>query len=57
MNYKEIIKELIIKDLIKTYGEIPGIENLIVVKENKDITKGQYSVSLHALANFLKSGI
>jgi hypothetical protein len=54
MNYKEIIKELIIKDLIKTYGEIPGIENLIVVKENKDITKGQYSVSLHALANFLK---
>ena len=48
---KEIIKELIIKDLISTYGPIEGIEHLIQVHENKDLTKGEYSVSFHAFAN------
>ena len=51
---KEIIKELIIKDLISTYGPIEGIEELIQVRENKDIFKGEYSVSFHAFANALK---
>lgn len=48
---KEIIKELIIKDLISTYGPIEGIEQLIQVHENKDLTKGEYSISFHAFAN------
>lgn len=48
---KEIIKELIIKDLISTYGPIEGIEKLIQVRENKDLTKGEYSVSFYAFAN------
>lgn len=50
-NMKEIIKELIIKDLISTYGSIEGIELLIHVRENKDLSKGEYSVSFHAFAN------
>jgi hypothetical protein len=50
-NMKEIIKELIIKDLISTYGPIDNIEPLIQVRENKDLTKGEYSVSFHAFAN------
>lgn len=48
---KEIIKELIIKDLISTYGPIDNIEQLIQVRENKDLSKGEYSVSFHAFAN------
>ena len=48
---KEIIKELIIKDLVSTYGPIEGIENLIQVRKNKDIFNGEYSVSFHAFAN------
>lgn len=48
---KEIIKELIIKDLISTYGPIDNIEQLIQVRENKDLSKGEYSISFHAFAN------
>ena len=51
MNMKEIIKKLIIDDLISTYGHIEGIEDLIQVRENKDLSKGEYSVSFHAFAN------
>jgi len=51
INMKEIIKELIIKDLISTYGQIDNIEQLIQVRENKDLSKGEYSISFHAFAN------
>ena len=51
INMKEIIKELIIEDLISTYGPIDGIEQLIQVRENKDLSKGEYSISFHAFAN------
>ena len=50
---KEFIKQQIIKDLTELYGPIAGIENMIQVKENKDLSKGNFSVSFHAVANAL----
>ena len=50
---KEFIKQQIIKDLIEKYGPIEDIENMIQVKDNKDLSKGNFSVSLHAVANAL----
>ena len=52
---KEFIKQQIIKDLTELYGPIEGIENMIQVKENKDLSKGNFSVSLHAVANALNN--
>ena len=51
---KEIIKDLIIKDLISTYGPIDNIEQLIQVRENKDLSKGEYSISFHAFVNAIR---
>jgi len=50
---KEFIKQQIIKDLTEMFGPIAGIENMIQVKENKDLSKGNFSVSFHAVANAL----
>ena len=50
---KDFIKQTIIAHLTETYGYIDNIENLIQVKENKDISKGNYSISFHAFANAL----
>ena len=50
---KEFIKQQIIKDLTELFGPIAGIENMIQVKENKDLSKGNFSVSFHAVANAL----
>ena len=47
---KEFIKQQIIKDLTELYGPIDGI---IQVKENKDLSKGNFSISLRAVANAL----
>lgn len=48
---RDFIKQTIIAHLIEAYGHIDNIENLIQVKENKDISKGNYSISFHAFAN------
>lgn len=50
---KDFIKQTIIAHLTETYGYIDNIENLIQVKENKDISNGNYSISFHAFANAL----
>lgn len=51
MNYKEIIKEQLVQVLKKDFPHIKNIENLVEVKECKDLSKGDFCVSLHKLAN------
>ena len=48
---KDIIKKTLIEILTKDFGHVDNIDELIVVRENKDLSKGDYSVSLHAFAN------
>ena len=52
-NMKKLIKEMLVNVLKEDYPDVPNIENLIEVKENKDLTKGEYCVSLHKFANYL----
>jgi hypothetical protein len=55
MNYKEIIKEQLVAVLKKDYPEVQNIEQLIEVKECKNLKHGDFCVSLHKFANALRS--
>lgn len=51
MNYKEIIKEQLVQVLKKDFPHIKNVESLVEVKERKDLSKGDFCVSLHKFAN------
>ena len=54
-NMKEIIKEQLVAVLKKDYPEVQNIEQLIEVKECKNLKHGDFCVSLHKFANALRS--
>lgn len=55
MNYKEIIKEQLVQVLKKDFPHVKNVESLVEVKECKDLSKGDFCVSLHKFANAINN--
>lgn len=54
MDYKEIIKEQLVQILKKDFPQVKNVESIIEVKECKDLSKGDFCISLHKFANAVK---